>query len=181
MEKKFIPSLIKEILKYKKTGKVFDLGAGFGRNSILLAKRGFEVTAIDKSKEKLAELRKKVKEGNLNMKLLNEKIENIDWKEKYDMVLCNNVLHFLKEADAKRTIQRIKDNTKKRGINLITVFNVNNPNKNFPYLFEKEELRGFYSDWEILRYREFISELETHGGKLKPHRHGISELIAKKP
>ena len=39
--------IVKSLLKYKKLGKVLDLGAGEGRNSIFLAEKGFDVTAID--------------------------------------------------------------------------------------------------------------------------------------
>lgn len=42
--------VVKKVLEHITYGKVLDLGAGEGRNSLFLAENGFEVTAIDNAR-----------------------------------------------------------------------------------------------------------------------------------
>ena len=48
---------IKEISRYKNSGSVLDIGTGAGRNALYLAQKGFDVTAVDNSEEKLSLLK----------------------------------------------------------------------------------------------------------------------------
>ena len=48
--------IVKSLLKYKSFGKVLDLEAGEGRNSIFLAGKGFDVTAGDLSEPGIQKL-----------------------------------------------------------------------------------------------------------------------------
>ena len=65
------------------------------------------------------------------------------------------------------------------GFNVISVFTKENLDKGFAHLFEQDELRHYYDDWEILHYNEYLTDLEEHDN-LKPHRHFIAEIIARK-
>ena len=62
---------------------------------------------------------------------------------------------------------------KNNGFNVIILFTEENSFKGFPYLFKKNELKNLYEnqDWDILKYREFITPLE---------KYGIAILIARK-
>ncbi|MEK6923472.1 MAG: methyltransferase domain-containing protein, partial [Nanoarchaeota archaeon] len=40
-------AIIKEILNFKRSGDVLDLGVGEGRDALFLAKNGFSVTGVD--------------------------------------------------------------------------------------------------------------------------------------
>lgn len=157
---------ITKLLKYIKSGKVLDLGCGKGENSIFLLKKGFDVVGVDC----------KVKNVD-NIKFFNEDITHFDFKD-YDVILCNYVLNFLDRKDILKMIGKIKKHTEKNGINVISVFTIDNPNKNFKYLFKEKELKEFYKDWKILEYKKFITPVETHG--IEPHRHAVAYLIARK-
>ncbi|MDP3917442.1 MAG: methyltransferase domain-containing protein [Nanoarchaeota archaeon] len=171
---------VKLILKYKKSGDVLDLGCGEGRNALFLAKNGFDVTGVDISEEGIKKFKTIAENNGLNVRSFVKDIKNFNFDKKYDVIISNATLHFLKENEIKKIIKKVKENTKKDGLNVINVFTEENPNKNFPYLFKNGELKSHYSDWEILGYKEGISEIQKHGKLGKPHRHGFSVIIARK-
>ena len=72
----------------------------------------------------------------------------------------------------------MKVNTRKRGLNVISVF-TRGDGGDFSYLFDSGELRCYYRDWEILTYKEYTSSLEKHGKDGKWHRHELASLIAR--
>jgi len=169
-----------KIISYKKTGKVLDLGCGEGRDALFLSKKGFKVTAIDISKTGIKNLLKKAKE--LKVKIIGKvkDITKFNFKIKYDIIISFSVFQFLNKKEVYSIIKKMKKNTKKEGINVISAFNEENPNKNFPFLFKKGELKEFYRDWKILDYKEFITPIEKHGKAGRTHQHGISMVIAQK-
>lgn len=171
---------IRYLLKYKSSGKALDLGSGEGRNSIFIAKNGFDVTAVDISKEAIKGLEKHAKKEKVKIKTFLEDIRNFKFNKKYDVIFSTAVLHFLREDEAKKIVKKIKVNTLKNGLNLITAFTEENPNKGFPYLFKKGELKSYYKDWEIISYKEFMTPLEKHGKDGKWHKHGMAAIIARK-
>ena len=175
-----IDSLIgKKVLKYKNKGDILDLGCGKGNASIFLAQNGFSVTSVDKSKESIDLLNNFCKENSLNIKTYVEDLKHCKFDKNYDIILCINVLHFLDERDVQKIIEKIKTNTLKDGLNIISVFTEDNPSKNFPYLFKKDELKEYYENWEILEYKEFITPLEQHDN-FPPHKHAISRIISRR-
>jgi len=172
--------IVKSLLNYKKSGKVLDIGAGEGRNSIFLAKNGFDVTALDISKEAGRKLKELASKEDVKINILIEDIINFEFKEKYNIIISIATLHFLRKKYINKVIERVKENTKKGGLNAISVFTEENPNENFPYLFKTNELKELYNGWEILSYKEFITPLEKHDKAGKWHKHGIAVIIAKK-
>lgn len=166
--------LVEKLLNFKQEGKILDLGCGNGRNSIFLSEKGFEVTSIDISKENI----ETIKSVSKNIKAIVADISTYKIEEDYDVIISTAVLHFLNQSVSKSIINQMKEHTKKEGINIISVFTEDNPSKRFPNLFKSGELKSFYRDWNIIRYKEFITPIECHGEK--PHRHAIAILVAKK-
>lgn len=172
------------ILKYKKSENVLDLGVGEGRNALFLAKRGFNVTGVDISEtgiEKFLELAKKFK---VKVRGIAVDITKFEFDKFYDVIISTATLHFLSKKDINLIIRKMKENTNKDGLNLITVFTVEDPGfKAHPekmYYFQKSELQNFYKDWEILNYKEFLTKPEKHGKDRKRHKHGVAVLLARK-
>jgi len=171
--------IVVKSLNYIKTGTVLDLGAGEGRNSIFLSKKGFTVTALDISKEALEKCRELAKDKKLKIKTLVSRIEDFTFKEKYNYILSVATLHLVEKDKVLKTIKLIKENTKTGGINLLTVFTNKDPGiKQFPdlYFFKETELKTIYRDWEILHFENYTKH-EGHDG---PHTHQISAIIARK-
>ncbi len=95
--------------------KILDVGCGFGRESILLAKRGALVTAIDIS-HKSIQLAKKMAsdEGvdNVDFKVL--KVEDLTYENEFDVVYCRGSLHHF--YDVESVVNTLYKSLKKNGI-----------------------------------------------------------------
>ena len=90
------------ISRVKKGGKILDMGAGTGRLSIPLAEKGYQVTAVEISKEMCAVLKEKAKKAGVKIQIVNKdmtadlKFEVEDGT--YDFVVCVfTVLNYLTE------------------------------------------------------------------------------------
>lgn len=167
-------------LKHIEKGDVLDLGTGEGREAVFLAKKGFNVKAIDSSARGIHKLNQLCKIHNISVNYRVGDIAKEDYEEDYDIIVCNYVLHFLSREYINKVIEKMKRHTKKNGINVISVFTEDNDYKGFSYLFRKGELKDHYGGWEILEYNEYITPMEQHGNT-KPHRHAVAEIIARKP
>lgn len=109
-------SMVEKIPDYIKQGKVMDLGAGDGRNCSYLAKKGFQVTAIDFSVEGIRKLKKLAEKKGLKINVVVADIRNWEIKEQQDVILVNLVLHHLSRAEALELIKKIKDSTREGGL-----------------------------------------------------------------
>ena len=154
MEEETGPSknVLKALKVYgKKIGRVLDIGAGGGEDSIFLSKKGFNVSALDSSKGAIHNIGQKSKIEGTKVKTIFADITKTELDGKYNIIICNNVLHFLNEGEAKEVIEKIKRYTEGGGINVLS------------YFFKGEEtLRKAYSDWKILYFEEAIKEKKNY-------------------
>lgn len=131
-------------------GKALDIGAGDGFDSLFLALKGFQVTALEKNKH-FADDINSIEQPNITT--INQDIRDFGFS-KYDLIKCSFVLHFLKE-EARDILKKIKDNTNEKGINLIITFlDIGEFENNHIGLFKTNELKQIYAGWEILTYLE---------------------------
>lgn len=193
--------LLKQYLdQVKPGGKIIDIGFGTGRQVINLVKKGFAITALDKDKKTVNELREKISKFGKKMDI---KIENGDIKD-YDMsknfynaVLAFNSLIFLKKSEFLKVVQKIKDSLSKSGLIFISLFTTDDPSyKSFQenaepvekntflskrsglywHFMDKSELKSLFSDFETLFYEEMI----IHDKLPTPHNHGMVFYVGKK-
>lgn len=95
------PILVKFLPKIPK-GKALDIGAGEGRNSIFLAKNGFKVEAIEKTKEGLEKITKSAKSNNLSIKTWFGDIKDFNFeKNSYSLIISSASIDFLKKVKLK--------------------------------------------------------------------------------
>ncbi len=92
--------LVKDILKFKTSGSALELGAGEGRNSIFLAKNGFQTTAQDISQIGLDRINEAAIKNNINIKTDLKDIRSLDASEQHDVLICTFVLHHLTRDEA---------------------------------------------------------------------------------
>jgi len=177
-----VSGIVKKILDYKTSGSVLDLGSGIGRHSLFLAKQGFEVTALDTDKEALVVLGSFAKEERVNLVIKQADFTTFIPDHKYDIVLAFMSLNFLEESQIPKVINQMKNYTNNNGLHVIAVHTIKNIIKKHtrPHLFEENELRNYYKNWEILYYRELWGAPFRKRVTDKPVSKHRAELIARK-
>lgn len=157
------PSLLKDrdasknlvnIVSNVKGNKALDIACGAGRNSIFMAKSGFDVDALDISKTALDTLNNK---GYKNIFTKLTDLENyIPSQNCYDLIVMTNYLD-------REIIPNLAKALRKDGLLLIETYmehkDNNKPNSNPDFLLKPNELKSFFDDqYEILQYGEFDNE-----------------------
>lgn len=160
-----------------------DLGCGHGKNSIYLAEKGFNVTAIDVSYYSIKEAR------NLS-NLVEWKVRDMkkikSEEAKYDLVVLTGSLHCLSTLEeVKSVMDNVKLSTKIGGYNVISVFNNDTQDlsghslKFRPLLLGHNEYLDLYKDWKIIKNSNTVLEDEHPHNKIK-HRHSITRLLVQR-
>ena len=121
---KQIPKEIKEIKKLiPKNSKILEIGCGEGNHAIFLANEGFEITAIDSSKNAIKFAKNKINK-KIKIKFLNQEFSMISkYKNKFDFIFDWRFLHEIKNKnDRKKYIQFIHNALKEDGKYLTVSF-----------------------------------------------------------
>ncbi|MDD3998837.1 MAG: methyltransferase domain-containing protein [Candidatus Shapirobacteria bacterium] len=188
VNKNIKPSQILSLIwkNFLSNSKIIDLGCGQGNDSLFLVKNGFLVTAIDSSSVAINQMKVKKDELKLNnLELICDDITNFNIeKDKYQVIICRNVLNFLDKNKALEILNDFKDNIQKDSYIIIEVFTKNDPsfisNNKFVSYFDEQELLNLFSDYEIIYYLENIILDPGHFGFSSPHKHGVARIIAQK-
>lgn len=191
------PILIKFLPLIPK-GKVLEIGAGEGRNSLFLASQGFDVEATDISEEGLKRCAKIAKKHHLPITIKVMDVRKARFlPRKYALIFSVATMSFLKRSEILQIMPKIKKALKKGGLVYLLMFTVMDPvfkklvqvqkpiekntfygkrSKCYRYFLEHNELRRWFNDFTILHYREYKKK-DTYP---TPHFHGIAEIVAKK-
>jgi tellurite methyltransferase len=182
--------LLSMILPQLKSGSEFlDLGCGRGADSIFMAEKGFQVTAVDHSAEVINNLQKILEKNELlknRIKLFCQDIGVFEIeKNKYQIINVSNSLQFLDKDDGFKVIERIKENLPVGGLVVLKGFTTGDafyqkPNNKNNCCFEPEELKKIFSDLEIIFYEEKTIDEPGHPGYEEPHQHQVVRMVAKK-
>lgn len=151
--------LVDFFAKYPKRGKVLDLGCGQGRDSIILAKLGYDVTGVDISKVGINQMLQKAKKLNVKITGIVTDIFTFNPEGKYDIILMDSILHFYKDK-VKETnfLLRMIGYLKRYG--LICIF-VHRSKPGEKYL--KDVLNRSGTKWDMLvdKYFDFVWQDKT--------------------
>ncbi len=79
--------LILNNLAINHSANVLDMASGTGRHSILFARNGFKVTAVDLSKNMLSVARRKAESENLNINFIQSDLRYFAYSEKFDLIV----------------------------------------------------------------------------------------------
>jgi tellurite methyltransferase len=165
-------------------GVLLDIGCGQGRNVVPFAQRGWEVNGIDPSIKGLVSTLQKLQEVRAAYpEMKGAMLQCTDFKgyhtaQKFDLIMCMNVLHFMEDSEPFLAIERMQEMTKPGGSNLVQVFTDKIMRPEFKkFSFADGHLEELYAseDWEIRRYRRQNAKLRS-GTQVS-----IELVVARKP
>jgi SAM-dependent methyltransferase len=162
---------LKENVHLLPVGRALDLASSEGRNSVFLAKHGFQVTGVDYSEVALAKARRLAHANRVTIKTVNADLTDYTIKpESYDVIL--NI-----DFHQRSLIPQIKRGLRRGGVVVYVGYTEdqykNEVGKAITHrekLFKKGELKEIFKDFKILVYKE------TNDGN-----DAYANLIAKKP
>ena len=109
-------SFLDKALKKKKRLKVLDLGCGTGKYTIPLAKKGFNISGVDASKEMLAVAKKKASESGKKIRFFKGDAKNLELKEKFGAIVsCDCINHFIEEEALLKVFESVFNNLDEKG------------------------------------------------------------------
>lgn len=173
--------IVYDLLKYKTSGTVLDLGAGFGRHALFLADKGFEVTAVEIEKDRLERIESQAEKLGVRIPTIQSDVAQFVPDGSYDVILSTMVLHFLGKDGVRQAITTMQSHTNSEGLNVVSAYTNENPTGLRPYLFASGELKKLYEGWEILEYEEALGDEIENPKDGGPSRRYSAKLIARKP
>ena len=151
-----------KVLPLLPAGQALDLACGRGRNALLLAERGYAVTAVDASEEGLIQLREEARQRGLVIDLLQQDLEAEPHlpAEEFEVVLQ---FFYLQRS----LFPMLKQAVKPGGVAVIRTFSHAGPWAGGPghpeYALEQGELLRIFAGWEILLHEEGLDKAHRGG------------------
>jgi SAM-dependent methyltransferase len=99
-------------------GKVLDLCCGPGRHLVALAKRGFAVTAVDRTRFLLEHARARAAQANLSVEFVLEDMRRFSRPATFDLIinLFTSFGYFEDQADDVRVLEIVRENLRPSGV-----------------------------------------------------------------
>ncbi len=180
----FYATILREAKKMG-SGSVLDIGAGEGADSVRLALLGFEVDAVEISSIGCDKIRAIAREMSLSINVSCVDILDFLPVKKYDIVLCNGILHYI--SDKERAISIMQSCTNPRGINSISLFS------NYSQIPACHQIVDVYPDdehgvveksyrqWENIFSLYDRNHKESSHDEMEEHVHSFIKMIWRKP
>lgn len=165
--------------------KALSVADGEGRNSVFMAQRGMDVTAMEFSPNAIAKAKSLADEHGVSVDFQQADIFSWDWaSDSYDLVAAVFIQFMGAEARA-GIFAGMKQTVKPGGLILLHGYTP----KQLEYrtggpgvaenLYTKEQLAADFDGWEILRLEEYEAELNEGPGHAG--QSALIDLIARKP
>ena len=174
-------STVKALLKFVSSGKVLDLGAGYGKDSLYLASKGFKVFALDFSPVAIGQLQELAKKLKIKLNARSSNILKAKWPQGANIFINIYTMHHFPDRMGRNYLKRIHNTTPKNGYNVIKammrkgqLYEKNKKLKRASFMLKKGELRKIYEGWKILKYKE------SNDPDKKKVSNYVAEIIAQK-
>ena len=147
-------------------GQALDLGCGMGTDSLALAQIGYEVDAVDSHADRIRALEEQKNKLTIHVVQADIRDFNIE-QEKYSVIICNNVLSFLKSKDELfAMIRKVSNGLAPQGVLYFTVFGPRDEwanNKEMSFI-DYDSILTFLNDLPLKIYHR--STEEGYGKKM---------------
>lgn len=119
----FVEKIFRKQDKNVKT--ILDLGCGTGGHAVVLAKRGYKVTGVDRSEEMLKVARRKSKHLGLKINFHRSSIQDLKLNEKFDAVISMFAVisYQTDNKDLAMACKNAKQHLKRGGVFIFDVWN----------------------------------------------------------
>ena len=164
--------------KSEGTRSALDVGAGTGRDTLFLLKKGWRVTAIDSNKQGIELIRSKAsKECTSNLEVLELDFDHIPLHKKYDLVISNWSIDYASPETYPTILKNLKSLVSKNGRLAISFFGDEHTG------IKKSVVHTLHKQSEILPMIGDDFEIEYFNA-VKQHRKGyvwhVFEVVAKR-
>lgn len=162
--------------------KVLDIGCGEGKDSVFLARCGYDVSAFDLSDTGVEKTKRLADKAQVSLNAFKADINDYRLDEKYDILFSSGVFSYIKPNLRSEILDDYRNHTNKNGINAFNVFVekpfiLPPPEKEDAYLWRSGELLINYYDWFIDDFSEFIFDCNSSGVL---HNHAMNVIYARK-
>ena len=153
---------IEKICHLKKGAKILDLGCGWGRHSIELAKRDYEVVELEINPSYIEEAERRADSAGVKVQFLKKDMRRIIFKEEFDtIILLWNSFGYFSDKENEELIKSIYKALKKEGYFVLEIINRDWLLRHFtPKNWQK------LNDIYILEDRKFVLDESRVKGKI---------------
>ena len=176
----------KRLQQYLASGTVLDVGGGEGRNALLLAEQGFQVTVTDLSHVGLQKLAAKANEQQLEIATKVSDIVTDGVHESYDAFVFSFVLHHIPAVNVEHVLRVCQEQTRPGGCHVIATFAAHGGlyernQHSGRFYATKAHLRDVYDGWvirECIQGETLAQARDKNGERMK---NDTIQFIAQKP
>ena len=151
-------------------GKALDLACGTGRNALWLAEQGWSVTAVDGAPAAIELLRQRASQRGVTVDTQTADLEKREYRiapAAWDLI---TICYYLQRD----LLEPAKSGVMPGGI-LLAIVHITEAGEEASYKrMNPSELKGYFSNWEILHYYEGKPKDEAH-------RRAVAEIVARRP
>lgn len=177
---------VMQLLPPVRAYRVLDIGCGEGKDTVFLARCGYQVTAFDISEAGIEKAKRLAAYNRVEVRFQRAVLRDYPFDQDYDIIFSSGVLHFLQPQYRAEILSRMREHTVPGGFNALNVF-VEKPfivrdpdstrDESLRYFWRSGELFTHYQDWLFHTCREDVFDCMSGGN---PHKHCMDSLIAQK-
>lgn len=126
---------IERVLGLSGKEKILDLACGYGRHSLELARRGYEVVGVDITSNYIEDAEKSASQEQLDAKFICSDIRDLDFESCFDVVLNmadGAIGYFESDEENLKTFKVISDSLKSGGKSIIAICSQEHAKMHFP-------------------------------------------------
>jgi tellurite methyltransferase len=162
--------------------RILHVSCGKGRDTLFLARNGYNVTAFDYAETAIEACRKLLSENGQYANVFCANVNEFRADDEYDIIFSTGVLHYIKPNIRQEIFDSYKQHTTQNGLNLFNAFVAKPFIAPAPDIedyddFYSGELFAYYRDWYIHKMNEIIYDCNSRG---IPHKHCLDIIIAEK-